>query len=256
MKSSLFVSVILLIGIVDISLFALVLANEDLGTIQGKISLNAPAPALPQIVADKSVEFCGTILIDPVLIVQEKGVKGAVVSLEWQGEIPTKEERPRSASLKSRGCLFQPRIQATQVGTYLQLNSGDEIAHNPHGWWNDTKTVFNITLIDPSLTFKRRLRWSGIYRIECDTHTWMKSYILVFKHPFFAVTDEKGNFVLKNVPVGRHKVRVWHEILGEQTAEVVVKNREETQQNFVFPLVDHRRKDLKPKTVSPWPPTD
>lgn len=258
MKSLLFVSLILLTSIVGLSFSALVLADEDPGTIQGKVSLNARVPALPQIVTDKNVEFCGTTVIDPVLIVKDKGVKGAVVSLEWQGEIPTRKGKELSShvSLKSRHCLFQPRIQATQVGTYLQLNSGDEITHNPHGWWNDTKTVFNITLIDPSLTFKRRLRWSGIYRIECDTHTWMKSYILVFNHPFFAVTDEKGNFVLKNVPVGRHKVRVWHEILGEQTAEVVVKNRKETQQNFVFSLVDHRSEALKPKTVSPWPPTE
>ena len=255
MKLSLFVSLILLTSIVDMSLFALVSANEDTGTIQGKITLNTPAPTLPQIVTDKSVEFCGTTLIDPVLIVQENGVKEAVISLEWQGEIPTKKELPPSASLKSHQCLFQPRIQATEVGTYLQLKSGDETPHNPPGWWNDTKTVFNISLLNPSLTFKRKLRWAGIYRVECDTHTWMKSYILVFNHPFFTVTDEKGNFMLKNVPVGRHTMRVWHEILGEQTAEVVVKNQEKTQKNFVFRLVDHRRKDLKPKTVSPWPPS-
>ena len=256
MKSWLFVSLVLLTGIMNIGLFAPVLANEDTGSIQGKVSLNAPAPTLPEIVTDKSVEFCGATLTDPVLIVQERGVKGAVVSLEWQGKVPIRRKPLSVVSLKSHHCLFQPRIQAIQVGTYLQLKSGDETPHNPHGWWNNTKTVFNISLLDPSLTFKRKLRWAGTYRVECDTHTWMKSYILVFNHPFFAVTDEKGNFMLKNVPVGRHTVRVWHEILGEQTTEAVVKHGKETQQNFVLPLVDHRRKDLKPKTVSPWPPTN
>jgi len=116
------------------------------------------------------------------------------------------------------------------------------------------KTVFNITLLDPSLKFKRKLRWAGTYRVECDTHTWMKSYILVFNHPFFAVTDEKGKFTLNNVPVGTHTIRVWHEILGEQKRTVVVNSGKKTKQSFVFPLVDHRREALKPKTVSPWPP--
>lgn len=255
-KFWLFVSFTLLISLADVSFYSLAFGNRDTGTVQGTISLKVPAPTLPEIIADKSVEFCGTTLIDPVLIIQESGVKGVVVSLEWQGETVIKAESPSVITLKSHHCLFQPRIQATQVGTYLQLNSGDETPHNPHGWWNNTKTVFNISLLNPSLTFKRKLRWSGIYRIECDTHTWMKSYILVFKHPFFTVTDEKGKFVLKNIPVGRHTMRVWHEILGEHAAEVVVRNGEETDQNFVFPLVDHRRKDLKPKTVSPWPPTD
>ena len=252
MKPWLFVSLSLLVSIADIGLLAPLFANQDTGTIQGKVSLDTAAPSLPQIVADKSVEVCGVTLTDPVLVVQDAGVKGAVVSLEWRGDVRKKEEPPPPISLKSQNCLFHPRIQATQVGTYLKLNSGDKTAHNPHGWWNNTKTVFNITLLNPGLKFKRKLRWAGIYRVECDTHTWMKSYIWVFKHPFFVVTDEKGNFVLKNVPIGKHTVRVWHEILGEQKVEMVVTSGKKTQQSFVFPLVDHRREELKPKTVSPW----
>ena len=182
-------------------------------------------------------------------------MKGAVIWIEWKpDESYTALEPPAPISLKSQKCLFHPRIQATRVGAFLHLNSGDETAHNPHGWWNNEKTVFNITLLDPSLKFKRKLRWAGIYRVECDTHTWMKSYIMVFKHPFFAVTDERGRYMLKNIPVGRHTIRVWHEILGERTATVVVTSGKETPHSFVFPLVDRRRKALKPRTVSPWPP--
>lgn len=257
MKSCLFVAFILLISFAEIKLLGFIAANQEVGTIQGKVSLDTDAPTLPQIVVDKTVEVCGETLTDPVLIVQEGGVKGAVISLEWkQGDIQVKTKPPSPISLKSQNCLFHPRIQATQVGAYLHLNSGDKTTHNPHGWWNNTKTVFNITLLDPSVKFKRKLRWAGTYRIECDTHTWMKSYIWVFNHPFFVVTDEKGVFVLKNVPVGSHTVRVWHEILGEQTAKVVVISGKETQQSFVFPLADHRREALKPKTVSPWPPSE
>lgn len=229
-------------------------ANQSTGTIQGKVFLNTIPPALPQIIADKSVDFCGATLPDPILLVQDGGVKWAIVSLEWQSKVQTKSESPIHISLKSQNCQFHPRIQATHLGAYLHLNSGDEIAHNPHGWWNDTKTVFNITLLDPSLKFKRKLRWAGTYRVECDTHTWMKSYILVFDHPYFTVTDEKGQFVLKNVPVGKHTIRVWHEVLGEHTTEVVVTPKDKTEQNFSLSLVDHRHETLKPKTVSPWPP--
>ena len=255
MKSWLFVSLSLLVSLTEIEFLGSIAANQETGTIQGKVSLDTDAPALSQIVVDKTLEFCGKNLTDPVLIVQKRGVKGAVVSLEWkQGDIQTKGEPPPPISLKSQKCLFHPRIQATQIGTYLHLSSGDETAHNPHGWWNNTKTVFNLTLLDPSLRFKRKLRWAGTYRIECDTHTWMKSYILVFNHPFFAVTNEKGTFTLKNVPVGRHTIRVWHEILGEQTAELIVTVGKKTKHNFVLPLVDYRREALKPKTVSPWPP--
>lgn len=256
MKRWLFVSLSFLISLVDIGLLHQLSAAQDTGKILGSVFLNTPAPALPEVVVDKTFHICGETLTDPVLMVQEGGVKGAVIWIEWKpDEAYTTLEPQAPISLKSQKCLFHPRIQATRVGAFLHLNSGDETAHNPHGWWNNEKTVFNITLLNPNLKFKRKLRWAGTYRVECDTHTWMKSYILVFNHPFFAVTDEKGNFVLKDVPVGTHTLRVWHEVLGEQTATVVVTLGKETPQKFKFALADHRPETLKPKTVSPWPPT-
>lgn len=228
-------------------------ADKGTGVIHGRVLLEGDAPDLPQIVVDKSVDFCGKMVTDPLLMVQDRGVQGAVVSMDWDEEVLIAAP-PKNVSLQSHQCLFQPRIQATQVGAFLELKSGDEIAHNPHGWWNDTKTVFNITLLNPNLKFKRKLKWKGTYRVECDTHTWMKAYILVFKHPFYTVTDAKGAFVLENVPVGRHTLRVWHEVLGEQTSAVIVTPSKETQADFILPLVDCRREALKPKTVLPWPP--
>ena len=249
---------LILMGFLTLNMeFSLLSAAADKGTnvIRGRVLLAEAAPDLPQIVIDKSVDFCGHTVTDPVLIVQDRGVQGAVVSIDWTGSVLTTDQ-PKPVSLQSRQCLFQPRIQATQVGALLTLNSGDEIAHNPHGWWNDTKTVFNITLLNPTLKFKRKLKWEGTYRVECDTHTWMKAYILVFKHPFYIVTDDKGFFLLENVPVGSHTLRVWHEVLGEQTTAVIVRQSKEIQVNFSLPLVDRRPEVLKPKTVSTWLPSN
>ena len=53
---------------------------------------------------------------------------------------------------------------------------------------------------------------------------------MVLDNPYFAVTDEKGNFEIKNVPAGTQKVVVWQEAVdknGFVTApsgdEVVIK---------------------------------
>lgn len=232
----------------------LLFADEGKGTISGKILLDRDAPALPQIVVDKNVGFCGKTLTDAVLMVQERSIQGAIVSLDWDGAVVTDVPLPSPIHLQSRECRFHPRIQATQLGNYLILNSGDEITHNPHGWWNDQKTVFNITLLHPNRKFKRKLIRAGTYRVECDTHTWMKSYILVFEHSFYTVTDKEGSFLLENIPPGTHALRVWHEVLGEQTVTVVVEPGKTVQKNVMLPLVDKRRKELIPKTVSPWPP--
>ena len=118
------------------------------------------------------------------------------------------------------------------------------------------KTIFNITLLNPTQKLKRKLRWAGVYRVECDTHTWMKAYILVFKHPFYTVTVEEGSFQLDEVPVGTHTLRVWHEVLGEQTTIVVVEPGKVVEKDLVLPLVDKRRAELIPETVSPWLPNN
>ena len=115
------------------------LANEDTGAISGKILLDREPPPAPQIVVDKNIEFCGETLTDPILVVQNRGIQGAVVSLDLDVDVSTDANLSFPVSLQSRGCRFQPRIQATQLGNYLMLNSKDEIIHNPHGWWNNKK---------------------------------------------------------------------------------------------------------------------
>src|SRR5207248_5945579 len=50
--------------------------------------------------------------------------------------------------------------------------------------------------------------------ISCNIHPWMKGWIRVFDHPYFAVTDENGKFEIKNAPAGKLKVVYWQEKVG------------------------------------------
>ena len=36
----------------------------------------------------------------------------------------------------------------------------------------------------------------NIIPIKCDIHGWMRAYVGVFDHPYFALTDENGDFFL------------------------------------------------------------
>jgi hypothetical protein len=59
--------------------------------------------------------------------------------------------------------------------------------------------------------------------LQCSIHTWMNSNIWVLDHPYFAVTDENGEFEIKNAPVGKVKITVWHEaVTGLPKAESIV----------------------------------
>jgi hypothetical protein len=48
----------------------------------------------------------------------------------------------------------------------------------------------------------------------------MSAYILVTSSPYFAVSDEKGEFVIEDVPAGTREIKVWHEKLGAQSKTV------------------------------------
>jgi hypothetical protein len=50
----------------------------------------------------------------------------------------------------------------------------------------------------------------------------MKGWIVVQEDPYYAVTDENGNFSITEVPAGTYEVEVWQETLGKQTTSVTV----------------------------------
>ena len=43
----------------------------------------------------------------------------------------------------------------------------------------------------------------------------MRAYIFVMEHPFFAITDAKGRFHIKNLPPGEYTLATWHESFGK-----------------------------------------
>ena len=56
--------------------------------------------------------------------------------------------------------------------------------------------------------------------------------------PYFAVTDDKGNYTIKDVPAGNYTVEVWQEKLGTADEKADVKDGGSSSVNF----------SLKPKS--------
>jgi hypothetical protein len=72
--------------------------------------------------------------------------------------------------------------------------------------------------------------------VACNIHPWMQAYWLVLDHPYFAVTDENGNYEIKNAPAGTQKVVVWQEAVAYVTAgsgdSVNIKANATTDKDF------------------------
>ena len=63
-----------------------------------------------------------------------------------------------------------------------------------------------------------------IIRVDCDLLPWMRAWVVVAEHPFFALTNDQGEFALPNVPTGQYTLHVWQENLGTVTRAVTVSD--------------------------------
>jgi len=148
------------------------------------------------------------------VIGKNKGVADAVVMLEGV-TAGKKFDRSASPILDQRGCDFFPHVLLVPRSENLTIVNSDAVLHNVRASDSgiDERTVFNIA--QPIRGFRtvvkaERFPAPGIYHATCDAgHPWM-SAILVADHPYCAVTDEDGAFVLSDVPPGKYTLRMWH----------------------------------------------
>ena len=65
-------------------------------------------------------------------------------------------------------------------------------------------------------------------RFKCDLHPWNYAWVGVFAHPYFAVTDEQGQFTIRGVPAGRYSVEIFHPKGGTSAQTVIVTDQPAT----------------------------
>lgn len=184
----------------------------------------------------KNLDFCGAEVPNESLLVgPQGGVQNAVVVI-------TGARRHRTGSpfkrlvLDNKNCAFVPHVQIAPVGSELLLLNNDPILHDVHARLG-SETLFNVGLPTWRQAEKRLTR-RGIISIECDVlHTWMSAYIVVTSSPYFAVTNEKGEFIIEGMPADTYEIEVWHEKLGRQLRKVVVVGERTSKVDLVFPCV-------------------
>jgi hypothetical protein len=137
------------------------------------------------------------------------------------------------AVMEQKGCVYQPHVVAMRANQELDVLNNDAVTHNLHPVPTNNRELNRAqapgTRVD--MTFARE---EIAIPMKCNVHPWMRSYIAVFKHPYFVVTGKGGRFELNNLPPGNYTIQAWHEKLGTSTQKISVGQGETKELEFVF----------------------
>jgi len=118
-------------------------------------------------------------------------------------------------------CVYVPRVVVVPVGGTVEFLNTDRLLHNLHS--NSTgNPIFNRTQ-PRGRTIPIVFKEPEIIRVDCDLHPWMRAWVVVADHPFYAVTNDRGEFILDNVIPGEYTLQLWQESLGTATKDVTVR---------------------------------
>lgn len=126
--------------------------------------------------------------------------------------------------IDQKGLLFSPHIIAVQQGTTVDFLNSDNVAHNV--FWTsvggDKKAGHNLGTWPKGEKRPFTFDKPGVVPLFCNVHPDMAGYIVVSPTPYFAETDDSGNYTIKDVPDGSYTLTVWHEGAKDQSSPVTV----------------------------------
>ena len=178
-----------------------------------------PAPRKVPITIDQYV--CGTEQLAGDLIVSgAREIRNVVV---WLENPPAGAPSPPPAApvpMDQKDCAFVPRVVLVPAAGTVEFLNSDRLLHNLHSVSKDNAS-FNRTQ-PKGRTIPITFAKPEFVRVDCDLHSWMRGWVVVASHPFYALTDAQGRFKLDNVPPGQYTLRIWHERLGETSRPVTL----------------------------------
>jgi uncharacterized membrane protein/plastocyanin len=211
-------------------------SDQAIITISGTISYegNPPAPkplSLPDgcLVSTKGPAFANDVLIkngkiQNVLVRIVKGLEGKTFS-----DIPHDE-----VMLDQLECQYVPRVIAARVGQKVTFINSDNLFHNIRSISQNNKN-FNMAMPQKNQRITMVFDKPEIFlQSKCSLHPWMGAFIAIMDHPYFSITNEKGEFKIFNLPAGTYTLEAWHEVFGTITKELTLTDRDSISLDFNF----------------------
>jgi hypothetical protein len=198
---------------------------KTVGTIHGVIALDGTPPERKEM-AIGNTAGCEKHPVPPLtedVIAKDGKLANVFVYLKSGYESwivpPPREDK---VVLSQIGCMYRPRVIGLRVGQKLAVHNADPATHNVHARperneaFNQTQSPSSADIewvpTKPELTIP----------FSCDVHPWMKAWVFVREHPWFAVSGEDGSFTIADVPPGEYTIEACHEKYGKKTGKLTL----------------------------------
>lgn len=208
------------------------------GSIVGTIKYDGAVPNLTKInmAADPKCVANNTGDVMPHILVLGEGqtVANVLVKVTKGLDGQTFETPAEAKVIDQKGCMYYPHVIGVQKDQPLKVLNSDGTLHNVHilaeknGEQNDSMPAFRKEIT------KNFTEVESAFPVKCDVHPWMKAYIEVLEHPYFASTKPDGKFKIEGLEAGDYEITVWHEKLGTQTFNVTVAEGADTTQDITL----------------------
>ena len=209
------------------------------GSISGAVRFfgSQPDPAILQMAADP---FCliahqgETVTAENVVVNDNGTLRGVFVYVRDLGATDAAVPTAQPVELNQVACVYEPRVLGMQTGATIKITNSDTTLHNVNVQAANNPP-FNVAQPIPGMSIERSFASPEVMiPIKCDVHAWMRAYVGVLPHPYFAVTDEDGAFDISGLPAGDYVLEAWHETLGTQTMSMTLAAGTLATANFSF----------------------
>ncbi len=203
-------------------------AEEKWGTVKGRVVWVGAVPERPVIdkaQVDPKCKECAalgkTLSDDWVIDPTSKGVRWVMVWLlhesgDFDKPIPIHPALAKAAPkvvLDQPCCMFEPHHLGMRTGQILVARNSAKFVHNVNIAGGDDNPNKNTAV--PPGTELEIPGWKAsafAVPVSCGIHGWMNAKIRVFAHPYFAVTNEMGEFEINDAPAGKYRIAVWNDL--------------------------------------------
>jgi plastocyanin len=212
-------------------------AVADAATVNGMVKLEAAAPPKMPNLQMSADPYCAskhpTPQPDEEVVVGPAGELANVIV--YVKNAPAQAAPTTPALLDQNGCKYVPHVSAVQVGQPIQIKNSDNTLHNIHAM-PVVNSQFNEGQPVQGMVSTKKFDKVEMtpFRVKCDVHGWMKSYMVVLPHGYHSVSQMNGQFSIANLPPGNYTLVAWHEKYGTQEQQVTVGAKEQKQVTFTF----------------------